>query len=228
MSSKVTMGLKMKVVDTSPETGATVDLVIENLKASIQSQDTKMDFDSTKPGKSDDVAAMLFQSIAGTTLTLKVDRNGNITSVTGGEALAALGQTGGAGAGKPGDLFSGLFSSGKSSGEAAVGESWENSDKIESPLMGGFRMITRHTLTALRGRDALVDVRGRIEAATEAPGSSPFTIKNAHHEGRYVWDTQAGALRQMDSTMSSEIQAKIGEQEMLTRSESSMGVTRRN
>jgi hypothetical protein len=92
--------------------------------------------------------------------------------------------------------------------------------------MGSFRMLTRHTLTGMKGRDANVDVSGRIEAKSEAPGSSPFTIKDAHHSGRYVWDTQAGALRQMDSTMSSEIQAKIGEQEMITRSESKLGVTR--
>jgi hypothetical protein len=228
-SSRVVMGLRLKVTDVSQESGATVDLVIESIKAAVQSGDAKLDFDSTKKSNPDDPAAALFQSIAGTTLTLKVDRDGNISSVTGGESLTALGQfvsPGGGGQGKPGDLFSSLFSAHKASGQAAVGESWENSDRIDSPLMGGFRMITRHTLTSVRGREAYVDVRGRVEPSSEAPGAAPFTLQNVQHQGTYIWDTGAGALKQMDSTMSSEVRARIGEEDKLVRSESKMSVSR--
>src|SRR5262249_28987918 len=133
-SSKVELGLKIKPVEVSAENGATVELSIETVKAQIKSQDTTIDFDSTKPAKGDDVASMLFQSIAGSKMTMKVDREGNITSVTGGEQLAALGQLAGGGGGKSGDLFSSIFSVGKASGKAAIGESWENDDRIESPL----------------------------------------------------------------------------------------------
>jgi hypothetical protein len=227
-SSRVRLGLRVKVVEAGVEAGATVALVIDTLKASITSGETKLEFDSTRPRKEDDPAAALFHSLAGTTLTLKVDPAGNITSVSGGESLAALGQLTGSGGQKPGELFSSLFSSGKSSGTAKVGESWENSDRIESPLLGRFRMVTRHTLTALRGRDAHVEVRGRIEPDTEAPGGEPVTLQNVRHDGSYIWDTAAGALRQMKSAMWSEIKVRVGDRDVLTRSESSTTVTRQN
>ncbi|MEX2217819.1 MAG: DUF6263 family protein [Phycisphaerales bacterium] len=226
-SSTVTMGLRLKVVDVSAESGATVDLVIDTLKAKISAPGLTTEFDSAKPAKDGDIAGAIFKSIAGQTMTLTVDRAGNITSVKGGEGLAALGQlAGGAAGGKPGDLFSSIFSPKKTSGKARVGESWENTDTIESPLMGRFRMVTRHTLTSHRGGEASIDLRGRLEPSSESGGDEPFTIKGSRHDGRYLWDTRAGMLRRMESTMSTEIEAKLGEQPTLSRSESKLTITR--
>lgn len=231
MNSVVEMGLKLKVADVSAESGATVDMTIDTLRVSIKGQGVTADYDSTKPPKpgADDMTASLFKSIVGTTMTLKVDHEGNITSVTGGEALAALGQMGGSsggGGGGAGQLFGSIFSLHKVTGKAAVGESWENKDTIESPLLGRFKMITKHTLARLSGRDAYIDLHGRLESDSEAPGQEPFTIKSSRHDGQYVWDTGAGMLRQMTSTMSNEIQARPGEEETLTRSESRLSISR--
>lgn len=231
------MDLKLKVTDAKVEEGATVDLVIEHFKVSITGGMLDTEFDSSKPPKSDDIAGMLFQSIAGSTMTLKVDANGNITSVTGGDALAALGQLSGGSAPSPGtgaasassgQLFSSLFSMNKVSGKAAVGESWENTDTVDSPLLGQFKMITRHTLTSVHGHDANVDLHGRIEPGSEAPGQQPFTIKGSRHDGRYVWDTASGMLSQMQSQLTTELQGKFGgEDEVLTRSESKLSIVRK-
>ena len=189
-------------------------------------QGSATEFDSTKPAKDDDVGAMLFNSVAGTTLTMKVDREGNISSVAGGEGLTALGQMTGAGGGGGGELFSSIFTPKKGGGQVAVGETWENVDVIDSPLTGRFRMVTRHTLTSVHAREATIDLRGKLEADSEAQTGSTFTIKNSGHQGSYLWDLSAGLLRRMESRMTSEIVSRATGQEVLTRSESHLLITR--
>jgi hypothetical protein len=235
LRSAIQFGLTMKVKSVSRDHVATVDLTFDTVKVSTKNKDQSFDFDSSKPSKGgdDEVMGMVMQPLVGSTLTLTVDRSGTITSVTGGEAFSALGQfvggTGGGGGGNAGSLFGPLFSPQHGTGLVHVGETWENSDKVESPLLGQFAMKTRHTLRSATAAEAKVDVSGRIDPATEASGpagSDPFQIKESRYGGTYLWDLSMGMLKQMDTTMSVTMEQTVAGQKTTSHNESVMKVTR--
>src|SRR5205085_12658983 len=129
-ASKVEMTLVLSPTAVEPGRAATVNLTIETLKVSNKTGDEKIDFDSSKPvGGEDDIVGSLMRSIIGTTMTLKVDSAGNITSITGGEGLAGLSQF--VGGGGSGQLFGPIVSGRHGNGMARVGESWADVDTID-------------------------------------------------------------------------------------------------
>jgi hypothetical protein len=225
---RVEMALKMKVSDISAEGVATVETTIESLKMSNTTPDMEVEFDSAKPPEEDDIVGMMLKPLVGTTLTLKVDRAGNVTSVSGGEAFSMLGQaaSGSGGGGGASQLFGPIFSSHPTTGFAKVGQSWEHEDKLGVSLLGDFKMITRHTLRGLQGRDAVVAISGRIEPATESPPEGGFQVKNSTYNGSYTWDTAKGQLAKMDTSMSVRLEGKAGDQPMSTRNEATVKITR--
>jgi len=230
--SNVQMGLVFKVTEVSPEKIATVDITIDRLKLSTTTPDGEVEFDSSKPSKGgeDDIIGQAFKSIVGTTMTMTVDREGTITKVTGGEGLAMLGGaggSGGAGAGSPGQLFGPIFSGRPAKGEARIGESWDYDDGLSTGLLGDFKMKVKHTLTGLRGSDAVVQIRGQIDPKTEAPGSSAFQVKESSYNGQYLWDTSKGQLKSMETSMAVRLDGKTGDnQELATRNEATVKITR--
>lgn len=226
MRSKMELGLALKVKSVSETREATVDLVFDTIKVSTHTKDQDIEFDSAKPNKDgDDIAGLLFQNLAGSTLTLKVDRDGNITSVSGGEAFGALGQFLGNGGGA-GELFGPLFSIKKGNGTVSIGESWEDVDQIDNALLGKFKMTTRNTLRGVVGTDAMVDVVGKIEPPSEAPQDGVAQIKTSQFGGKYSWDTTLGMLKQLDSTMTVNMETTVGGVKTTTRNESVMKVIR--
>jgi len=226
MRSKIELGLSLKVMSVTDSREATVEMVFDSIKASTHTKDQDIEFDSTKPGKDgDDIAGLLFQGLEGSTLTLKVDRDGNITSVTGGEAFGTLGQFLGGGGGA-GQLFGPLFSIKKGNGIVSVGESWEDVDQIDNSMLGKFKMTTRNTLRSVAGADAMVDVVGRIEPSSEAPGEGVAQIKDSRFGGKYAWDTKLGMLRQMDTTMTVNLEQTVAGVKTATKNESVMKITR--
>jgi len=156
---------------------------------------------------------------------MRVDRSGNITSITGGDAFTSLGQFVG-GSGRAGDLFGPLMSIRHGNGMVAVGESWEDVDRIDNSMLGRFKMSTRHTLRSVSGRDAQLDMVGKIELDTESGSDSSFQVKESSYSGRYSWDLDLGLLRQLDSTMRLQIDSKGAGTPASTRSETVMKVTR--
>jgi hypothetical protein len=150
--------------------------------------------------------------MVGTTITVKTDRNGGITSVSGGDglggAMGGLGLPGGGGlVPSPSQmanwLVAGIGGPGNR-GFARVGESWTNSDSLSGTPVGAFAMKTTHTLKSAGGGAANLAFVGHIEPPSEGgqPDASAGQVKSAAYSGAYVWDTGAGALRDMTSTMS--------------------------
>jgi hypothetical protein len=227
--NKVEFGLLLRVMDVNSEREATVDIVLERIKFRSDGPEGVMEFDSTAPaGSQDDLMTMMLGSIVGATMTATIDRTGNIKSITGGDRLAALGQVGmpGAGGGAGGGLFGPIFSPKAGRGFARIGESWENEDVIDSGLLGRFRLNTQHTLRRMQGRDAIVDIRGIYRLDSEAGGNGMAKIKDSSYSGHYAWDTQAGSLREMNTTMVTTAEQTIGEEMREIRSESAVKVTR--
>ncbi len=146
---KATVGatILLKCLETNPETGSTLEVSFETLKLKMNG----VDFDSSKPSKSEDGMDDLIRPLIGTKLSMKMDKEGNITSFDGG--MGGLGdQMGGA------DIFKGMFgslsTSKKGTGQASVGEKWTNEDTMEAG-MGTVRITTTNTLKSAHGDDGI-------------------------------------------------------------------------
>jgi hypothetical protein len=232
--SKIEFGMTLKVKDVDEARNATVDLIFTTVKVSIDGPQMKEEFDSTRPRprKADDVDVIgtVLAPLVGSTFTMKIDRAGNISSVTGGDGFAMLGQVvpGTGGAGSMPQVFGPIFTTRKGDGFARVGESWENDDKLDSGLMGDFKMATRHTLSGVSGGVATVNIVGRIAPQTQAPGATTFQLKDSSYGGKYLWDTKAGMLRQMDTKMSVKVEHKLKDQPTEVTNETTTKLTRVN
>ncbi len=214
------IGFALRTIETTPEDGSTVEMVYERVKIDIdtgdyhQSWDSEQKRDPARPGadqrNDSDLLEPIFRGLVGTKLTIRLDAAGNIKSVEGGGELALPGMQGQAGIPidpkSIGSLF-GPITSGKSGkGQYRVGERWSNVDDVNTGPMGSFRMRTEHTLRSARGGEAEVLVNGRIEPGSAAgtPGS-PFQLKDARYQGKYVWDYARGQLKSMETEQETSI-----------------------
>jgi hypothetical protein len=215
MESKLSMGLTMQVLEVDPQGVAQVKMVFDSLKVTTKNEDMEVEFDSSKPLTDNaDMVTAILKPLVGSSVTMTVDRAGNISQVSGGEAFSMLGQiVSGSGEGS-GSLFGPIFSGRPTDGFAKIGESWEFEDKISSGLIGEFKMTTRHTLRGMMGREAQVNVSGKFEPVTEADGKSSFKISGGQHTGSYGWDTSTGQLAKMETKMSVCLEGTIAEKPM--------------
>jgi hypothetical protein len=226
---KMEVRFALKVKDSNPETGSTVDLVYERVKVATTLGTGIEEFDSDKPASQDAASelAPLMRPLVGMTLTLTVDPAGNITKVTGGEALAPLSPAANLGqATGVKQLIGPLFSPKNSPGKVSVGETWENVDKLDTGMMGAFKMVTKHTLKSATGGDARVSFTGTIEPASESPAPAGIEIKNSRYDGEYVWDLERGMLRTMASKMSLRFEGDLAGETVSATSEGETKVTR--
>jgi hypothetical protein len=230
-SIKEDIRFSLHVVDGQAESDSTVEMVFDEIKVSMDSGPGKDTFDSTQkkspgrrpkardsgaggPGNGGEEAGVLadaFKPLIGSKLILVVDTAGNITSVSGGQNLipseltANLTQKD-----QMSRLFGPLFSPRKGDGLAAVGETWENEDVIESPLIGRLRMKTRHKVLSTKAdREAIVGIDGTI--ATDSEGDeSPYTIREGEYKGSYAWGLAEGMLRRLETSQKYAVEADLG------------------
>jgi hypothetical protein len=231
--SKIDFGIVMNVKDVTTEGVATVDMVFQTVKVFVDGPGGKMEFDSTKPAAPAkpgeiDVIGSVLKPLVGSTFTMTVDRSGNISSVSGGDGFGMLGQVvpGAGGGGSLPQVFGPIFTLKKGDGFARLGESWENVDKLNSGLMGEFKMSTKHTLQSVSGKDAKLAMQGRIEAGSMAPGSSTFQLKDSSYSGKYTWDTGRGMIRDMSTRMSMTVSHQLQGTPVDVTSETNMRVSR--
>lgn len=231
MKQKVEFGLLLRVKDVNKEGEAAVDMVLESLRLRIDALEGTVEFDSAAPGGGgDEFIGAVLKSIVGTTMTATIDRSGNIQKVTGGEALAMLGQTGlpagGSGGAGPRQLFDQILSLKHHTGFAHVGETWENEDVIDSPLLGRMKLQTQHTLARMQGRDAVVNLRGRMMQDSASGTGRPVNIRHSEYSGNYVWDTAAGSLKELYTAMTVRAETTVGDETVETTNESAVRVSR--
>lgn len=219
------LGLVFKVKDVTDD-GVTIELTFSRIKATRKTTDENEKFDSSQPPAKDKASTMgpQLRALAGTTLTLTLDKDGNVSNIDGGDALMALAPDGGASGSLPGGLappstsgappgspgnagggsgfgaaLGSIFNIKKGSGMASVGEEWTNSDSLNSGLLGSFTITDKNKLKSFNGSDAVVTVTGFI-----APGSggneslSIVKIKDSSFAGDYTWSVREGMLRKMN------------------------------
>ncbi|HYE02934.1 MAG TPA: DUF6263 family protein [Phycisphaerales bacterium] len=203
---KQTIVLVLRVTRADQE-GATLEMVYESLKLQGTGPMGPMNFDSTKPGAPDDGMGALLGGVVGRPVTVSVGPDGAITKVEGAEALMPLsGATGGTAEAK--SVLGPIFTSKGSSGRARVGEKWTNVDHFNLGALGRLRMTTEHRLASARGHEASVALTGRLEMDSES-GAAPLKLTRGDYEGVYVWDTERGMVRQMDTTQTTALEGDL-------------------
>ncbi len=195
-SQKTDIGitLALKCTGVNPETGYTLDMVFESFKFDGDIAGQTVHFDSKKPD-ADDPFGELLGSIVGTSMPVKMDLSGNISSVGGGvtDLAGMTGSMGGA------DLIKGLFgplaTSSKGTGFAAVGDTWTNEDAMDAG-MGSVRVKTTNTLSSARGGTATITTKGSfsLDPSSGGPG---VAIRESSLSGETKWDTEAGMIDSM-------------------------------
>jgi hypothetical protein len=231
--SRIEFGIVMNVQNVDAAGNATVGMTFQTVKVSVDGPGMKEEFDSTKPPKAPkpgevDIIGTVLKPLVGTTMTLTVDRSGNISSVTGGEGFAMLGQVtpGSGGSGSLPQVIGPIFNIKKGDGFARIGEAWENTDKLSSGLMGDFKMTAKHTLESVAGNIAKVDLKGKIEAGSMAPGGTTFQVKDSSYRGSYSWDLARGMIKSMGTSMSMTIEHSLQGTPVTVTSETTTKLTR--
>ncbi|MBL0928184.1 MAG: hypothetical protein IBJ11_11125 [Phycisphaerales bacterium] len=205
------IGLSLTVRSADADGGATVDLKLDSIKVVVDAGGERMAFDSTRPqpAAADDPAAAalagMLGKLVGTTLTAEVDSRGNVTKVTGGDALTGDGLFGRYLADQGARSFFGPLSAAKGfKGKARVGESWTFDDTVGTALMD-LRMKTTHRLVSHRAGQAELTVTGVAEPAPESKLGG-LVVRRSVYEGSYRWDTRAGRLERMKITQRQEVE----------------------
>lgn len=203
----------LRVKSVEADGSANVDLVYDSVKMVGDVNGGPISVDTTKPASTDKgEGAAGVRAMAGSSISMVIDKDGNITKTSGGGGLLGGGAEGGQ------DLLGPIFSPGKAPGEVKRGQSWTHVDEIGmSGALGAMRLVTTHTLESASNGEARVKVKGKIESGEESPGGKPksknpdapltdaIKITKSDHNGGYVWDTERGQLKSMNSTIKSEI-----------------------
>ncbi len=204
------VGFVIRVVESTPEDGAKVELVYERVKVSIQSGGTEIFWDSTKPkhpnSQLDDSELLepLYRKMIGAKMTITFDSAGTVKSVEGGGDIGLPGAMGQAGLPidpkNLGSLFGPVNTKNAGGGLYDLGEKWTTTDSVSTGPMGSFKMVTTNELRSAHPGEADVFFTGRIEpgSAGGTPGS-PFQIKDSKYQGKFKWDRLRGQLKALES-----------------------------
>lgn len=226
-----TVGLKLVVKEVDAEKGATVDLVYESIKFKSEGGMFAAEFDSAQPTDKDagNAFAGSFRPLIGTTLTLTIDKNGNVTDVKGGEALAGgvTGQmlSGYVTKGGVGGLLGPIFSTRQAKGEANVGDTWTYEDIMPGSMLGEMKIVSTHTLKSVDAGLANIDMTGKIELKAADMGPK-MEMKEGSYDGSYVWDTKGGMLKSMKTTQIATMEGDLGNGPMTVKSNATTTITR--
>lgn len=209
------IGLRLKVNDVDAEKGAKVDLTYDSFKLKVDGGPMPIEFDSATPAEKDEgnPVAGAFRPLVGTTLHLIIDKDGNVTDVTGGEELAQgiAGQalSGYVTSGGVRGLLGPIFSTRQTKGEASVGETWTYEDVMPNSVIGQMKIVSNHTLKSVDGGNANIDLAGNIDFKP-AEGGPTITLKEGTYNGNYVWDTKAGMLKSMNAKLVAALEGDLG------------------
>lgn len=209
-----TVGLKMTAKAVDAQTGeATVEIVYETVKAKLDGGIANVDFDSTRPAPKtpkkpadpldeiDNLVADQFKQMVGTTITMKVARDGRITSTTGGESLSPTMIPGLAiPAAEAMKHLGGLIgpittnSTPGFDGLARIGDRWTHRDQLDVGPIGGLDLTTTYDLRTHAASVAKVYFKGHADGNRSSGQPQPVGLDSSDYSGLYAWDTRRGQL----------------------------------
>jgi|GEM_PF-1887463 len=160
--------------------------------------------------------------VAGTVLTLKLDADGTVKSVTGGERLSKGGLLGpGLSLPSTPESLGGLFGPIKDSAGKAmpmrmrVGQTWTTASNVTTGPTGALKVKTDYKLESARGVEANVSFSGNVESDSQGaspgmPGMPLAKMTGSFYRGNYTWDTREGRLMRMETEMRTEAETVLG------------------
>jgi len=196
--------ISVKVVETLPGGGGVVELTHDAIQIEIENALITGSFDSTQPVSADtgnDLAAIV-RPMVGKKLTLHIDPDGTIRSVSGIDAMAPAGMAGAIfeqlfGEQAIRNMYQPLFSVGKNPPTAEIGESWQTT-RAENTSMGMLATTCDLKLVEVKQDVARIDISGElgVELGTD-PGMTK--VHDTKIKGVCEWDTRAGMMRSIDT-----------------------------
>jgi hypothetical protein len=214
-TSRQELGLVFKVKEAH-DAGSIVELTFSRVKLTKKTDEDTEEFDSSQPpAKDNPQLGPSLRALTKTTFTIHLDKDGNVTRIDGGDDLMALDAFGvppgafnpgsgtapqpGVGGGAFKQALGEIFRIKNGPGLVSVGEEWTNADSMDTGLLGGFKITSKHKLRSHNGGEAKVSVIGSIEANSESPGIlSIIKIRDSSFVGDYLWNTREGMLRRMN------------------------------
>lgn len=202
-----------QVKSAEPGKGAEVELTYERVAFAGQTQGGRVDFDSARDrGEQPDpsgmaidatpMAAKHLRELVGTTITLKFDAEGKITSVSGkGDEGIPMMMGPICGLKPDAKSLSILYSPASSlpadkAKAAEPGEAWNYDEKLDIEPMGAHIMKLKQGVTSADGSEAIFEYTGRFEQAEDANRKvSYMKLADSRIVGRAVWSVQGGFLR---------------------------------
>lgn len=224
-STQQQIGLLLRVKDSNPETGATLDLVYESFKITVKAPTGDVSFDSSKPADKDDMTDQVLRGIVGLTLKVKVDANGEITEVSGGDGGAASALSGQfSGAEMIKGVFGPVFSVKKGTPKVSVGESWTTEDVLQGGA-ASTRVKMTHTLKSVQGNNANIDIKGSV-VMDPSSGGMKAGVKDSSISGRAVWDIERGMLARLETDQKLTVETKTDQGSSLSSQTMNLRVVR--
>lgn len=214
-------------VTESTASGATVTATFRTMKLSFEGQ-SPGSFDSADPEPDDpaNIYATVARPIVGKPITLSLDRDGQITEVTGLDALTPQGTAG--------VLFTQLFGPEAvrsmlqpmfklrdmegDKATAKVGETWTVTRP--SPVIGTGGQDLDLTLDSVGGEGAIARISFKAEPEFQLPENlkqvPDLEKKKVEIAGKLEWNPIKGFLRRLDSAFTARFETKPGAQLGLT------------
>jgi len=237
MKTKQDFVLVFKPMKVSEDGASEVSIVFEQIRSHVEGPGVEDSFDSSKPppakpktsnpaeadplgglGKTPTLEETL-RPLVGESLSIVVDRDGNVTDVRGGEKLVRalnpmapeeIAQMGGEE--KMRDLFRSIVST-PGRRFAKLGESWSSDTDLDLFPVGGSKLRTDYRLTNVQGAKGKIAFQGRLVPSKDAsPGAGGLKLNKADYGGTTDWDQEDGFARSMQSTQALDAELKIGEQ----------------
>lgn len=236
--------------------GSEVEVVFESIKSKVEGPGVDDTFDSSKPAPkvtkpsqqapkpSDPLQQLealtkppsleeLMRPLVGDTLTLTIDRDGNITDVRGGQKLvralnpmapSAMTQMGGDAPIR--DLFKSMVGTpGKP--HAKPGETWSSATNLDVFPIGNASLRTDYTLAGVRGDTGSIVFKGGLKPREDAsPGGGGLTISKAEYAGTTDWDQADGFARGMNAKQELNAELAIGQSNVKIRQKQTVSMER--
>jgi hypothetical protein len=197
---KQTIGVMFRIADVQDDV-AVVYLTYTDINMTLVDPTNTYSFDSrTRREKdSDNQLAGALRPLVGATITLRLNKAGEITGVGGNENYIAPGRLGQfaqqlAGTGALRNRWGPLFATKPGGGPVKPGESWTKVDDIDGGSMGVFKLSTTTTMESIESGIARAVIAGTFELPAKEGETQMFSVKESEYEGRTLWNTADGLI----------------------------------
>ncbi len=214
---------EMRVKEIAEDGTATLEIEYKSMKLAIASPMGTMEYDSAKPGADDatNPIAGAVKPLIGMVVTAKVDKSGQVketsadTSKLAGPAAQMAKQM--VCASDQEHVRAHHRPQGRPT-EVSVGEKWTTVDAVSQ---GGMKMKVSmdKVLEKVEGANATISMKGTMtsEKDEKDPQSAMAPdVTNAKIDGSAVWDTEAGAVKSIESTQTLTLKSQMGNQDVKT------------